>query len=80
MRARCSGCGNLGIRKKHDFRCPLCGLNLDADLNAARNIAQLGIALLGRLIVNQPIVACDDAGHACPAEHSYKPPNLLGGG
>jgi IS605 OrfB family transposase len=75
----CSDCGNLGIRKKHDFRCPSCGFSLDADLNAARNIAQLGIALLGRLNVNQPIVACDDAGPACSAEHSYKPPNLLGG-
>ena len=39
------------------FHCRRCGYSLNADLNAARNIAKLGNALLGRLSVNQPSVA-----------------------
>ncbi|HEX9342147.1 MAG TPA: transposase, partial [Actinomycetota bacterium] len=41
---RCSGCGQvtdtlpLGVRV---FSCPRCGLMVDRDLNAARNLAQL---------------------------------------
>ena len=35
----CSRCGERGIRKGKVFRCPACGLQLDSDLNAARNIA-----------------------------------------
>lgn len=56
---KCSRCGHTyrGNRNGHDFRCRRCGLQLHADLNAARNIAQAGRACLGRLPVNQPNVA-----------------------
>lgn len=35
----CSKCGERGTRKGKVFTCPSCGLQLDSDLNAARNIA-----------------------------------------
>jgi len=41
----CSGCGNL-VEKDLSARvhqCPYCGLTLDRDLNAARNILRLGL-------------------------------------
>jgi transposase len=37
---RCSCCGKLGNRSGKQFICPHCGLSLDADLNAARNIVK----------------------------------------
>ncbi|MBY9008203.1 MAG: transposase [Candidatus Lokiarchaeota archaeon] len=36
----CSCCGKEGLRKGKLFICKHCNLHLDADLNAARNIAQ----------------------------------------
>lgn len=75
----CSKCGVLGIRNGRGFHCPACKYRLDADLNAARNIASLGRALAGRPIVNGPIVAGYDAGHGTSAEPSYKPPISMGG-
>ena len=74
----CSRCGNLGIRNRRSFRCQVCGRQLDADLNAARNIAFLGSALAGRPIVNGPIVAGCDFGHGTPKEPSCKPPISMG--
>lgn len=76
---KCSRCGNLGVRKGRGFHCPACGCRLDADLNAARNIASLGKALAGRPSVNGPIVAGDDAEHRTSAEPSCKPPVSMGG-
>ncbi len=37
---RCSRCGKLGTRNRKHFYCAECGLNLDSDLNASRNIVQ----------------------------------------
>jgi len=41
----CNTCKVIGIRKGSSFVCPSCGNISDADVNAARNIAQLGIAI-----------------------------------
>ena len=35
---RCSRCGKLGNREGKVFHCTKCGLTLDSDLNAARNV------------------------------------------
>jgi len=55
----CSKCEHIekSNRNGSRFKCKSCGFELDADLNASRNIAKLGISELGRLQVNQPIVA-----------------------
>jgi len=68
----CSRCGytNKANRKGLVFKCKECGYELNADLNAARNIAVLGMSEYGRLFVNEPIVASQD---------SYKPPISMGG-
>jgi putative transposase len=44
----CSCCHHIGVRKNKSFKCPNCGNDMDADINAAINIATLGAA------VNQP--------------------------
>jgi len=55
----CSKCGHTERlnRKGSRFRCRECGYELNADLNASRNIANLGMSQFGRLQVNQPNVA-----------------------
>lgn len=55
---KCSRCGNIlkENRNGNAYRCHNCGLQLHADLNAARNIAQSGTSCLSRLPVNQPNV------------------------
>ncbi|MBI3413590.1 MAG: IS200/IS605 family element transposase accessory protein TnpB [Candidatus Aenigmarchaeota archaeon] len=62
----CSVCATTQKSFRHGnlFSCHKCGLNLDADLNASRNIAMLGNALLGRASVNSPYVSCDDVAGA----------------
>ncbi|GAB4440124.1 MAG: hypothetical protein Kow00120_08170 [Anaerolineae bacterium] len=50
----CSGCGalvekSLSVRVHH---CPHCGLSLNRDLNAARNILALATARTGRSALN----------------------------
>ncbi len=37
---RCSCCGKIGSRAGKQFSCPYCGLKLDSDLNASRNIVK----------------------------------------
>lgn len=44
----CSVCHYIGTRKNKSFKCENCGNDMDADFNAAKNIATLGAA------VNQP--------------------------
>lgn len=68
----CSKCGyiNKSNRRGLTFKCQKCGYELNADLNAAYNIAVLGMSEYGRLCVNEPNVASQD---------SYKPPILMGG-
>ncbi len=62
---RCSRCGCVDRRNRKSqarFVCRGCGLELNADLNAARNVAwkhlaSVGMPDVGGLIVNQPIVS-----------------------
>ncbi len=71
---KCSVCGHIykGNRKGNSFKCVKCGFSLHADLNAARNIAILGISEDSRLPVTQPYIACDEveARKGIDAEHS----------
>ena len=71
---KCSNCGHIhkGNRKGHSFKCLKCGFQIHADLNAARNIADIGISDIGRLTVTQPYIACDEveARKGIDAEHS----------
>jgi IS605 OrfB family transposase len=75
----CFRCGHLGVRTGSSYRCPVCGLRLNADLNAARNIARLGMTLVGRSLVNGPIVAGGETALRPSVEPSYKPPLSMGG-
>ncbi|KXB06182.1 hypothetical protein AKJ51_04075 [candidate division MSBL1 archaeon SCGC-AAA382A20] len=46
---KCHKCGSKGERYKGKFSCPSCGLkDYNADLNAAINIAERGVKLLGK--------------------------------
>lgn len=78
---RCSRCGfvhrwnRCGLR----FRCGCCGFELNADLNAGRNIDVLGKSEYVRLFVNKPIVASDETAITVAADGSYKPPLSRGG-
>jgi putative transposase len=53
----CSKCGAVdkSFRSGSNFQCS-CGYQLNADLNAAYNIRNLGKSKISRLLVNQPIV------------------------
>ncbi len=42
----CSNCLHIGIRRQDDFACKDCGHRSHADLNAARNIARWGLAVI----------------------------------
>jgi putative transposase len=46
----CSACGQVRTElalSQRTFQCPACGLSLDRDLNAARNLASLALAAAG---------------------------------
>jgi putative transposase len=53
---KCSVCGHISHKNRRgpEFRCKECGFQIDADLNAARNIAQIGKSELGRLQASKP--------------------------
>jgi len=55
----CNNCGKIykANRNGSTYKCKKCSFELNADLNASRNIAELGKAFFSRLSVNQPIVA-----------------------
>ncbi len=59
---RCSrcGCDDRGNRIGKRFKCRACGFELNPDLNASRNIAELGKSQSGRLNVNQPNASHDE--------------------
>ncbi len=77
---KCSVCGHIykGNRKGHSFKCVKCCFQIHADLNAARNIAILGISGDSRLPVTQPYIACDEAEarKGIDAEHSDNAPHF----
>ena len=68
---RCSKCGytSKSNRSGSRFRCRACKFQLHADLNASRNIANLGKSEISRLSFSQPNVAFS-------YENSYKPMSL----
>ncbi len=72
---KCSNCDKVekSNRKGSWYSCG-CGFQLHSDLNASRNIANLGISEISRLYVNQPIVASEPLNI-----DSYKPPISIGG-
>lgn len=41
----CSCCHHIGTRKNKSFKCQNCGSDMDADVNASRNIASLGASI-----------------------------------
>ncbi len=57
----CSKCSyaERSNRNGNSFKCRKCDFQLNADLNASRNIANLGISHISRLCVIQPIVAAE---------------------
>jgi transposase len=75
----CSNCHAFGERNGARFFCRSCGVELHADLNASRNIAQCGNAALSRLFVNEPIVTNYDGAPRNALEFSCKPPISMGG-
>jgi len=58
----CSRCGWIDkkSRKGREFHCVRCGFHLDADLNASRIIARLGMSEASRLPIYQPYAAGDE--------------------
>jgi IS605 OrfB family transposase len=61
---QCSKCGWIDKQSRHGghFHCVHCGFQLNADLNASRNIARLGISEASRLQIYQPYAAGDEVG------------------
>jgi len=78
---RCSRCGytNKANRKGAWFKCEQCGFQLDADLNASRNIGALGMSEHLRLFVNEPNVASDEPMPTGVVDDGYKPTLFRGG-
>ena len=71
----CSRCGYTlrANRKGPWFTCGQCGFQLDADLNASRNIGIHGMSEYLRLFVNEPNVASGEALPTSIVNDSCKP-------
>ena len=69
------------IEEEEMFRCVECGFSLDANLNASRNIAHLGMSGTNRPSVSGPNVASVDAEDrkVIEAELCYRPTNSFAG-
>lgn len=77
----CSRCGYVDRKSRQGriFKCRNCGFELNADLNAAHNIALLGKIRVEQAEVNQPIVASDETTPTGIVDDSYKPTLFRGG-
>lgn len=54
---RCWQCGHISKNNRKNqslFKCKACGFELNADLNASRNLSDYGNAVFGRASVNRP--------------------------
>jgi len=54
---RCNQCGHISKSNRKNqsiFLCKECGFDLNADLNASRNLSDYGNAVFGRASVNRP--------------------------
>jgi len=53
---KCSCCGNIQEMPlgRTIYSCPACGMTMDRDLNAARNILNIGLNTAGRVGINVP--------------------------
>ena len=60
---QCSCCGFVAKenRNKGDFHCTFCGFYSSADLNASKNISQMGQHIFEQVAVNQPNISSDEA-------------------
>jgi IS605 OrfB family transposase len=79
---KCSRCGKRDRRSRKsqsEFRCTGCGFRLNADLNAARNIAVNHLAGLARRGIGGPPVNWPIVGEDALHRSTYKPPALAGG-
>ena len=76
--SRC-GCTDGANREGPWFRCGQCGFQLDADLNASRNIGMRGMSEYLRLFVNEPNVASDEPMSTDMVDDSSKPTLFRGG-
>jgi IS605 OrfB family transposase len=80
---QCSRCGHIDKenRVRGWFKCLKCGHQLDADLNASRNIARFGKIETGRPHANRPNATDDEEGHSGAqskySESSCKPLQML---
>ena len=78
---KCSMCGyiNNNNRKGSIFHCLSCNYELNADLNAARNIEIFGKSEYFRLLSTSQSLRLDETMPAGVAETSNKPPQSAGG-
>jgi IS605 OrfB family transposase len=77
---RCSRCGRPGVRKRHRFRCPHCGLEMHADVNAAINIRNRYAVLRHGGPVPELRDACHPVPKPCRSSGEGKPRRFDGCG